>query len=159
MSHSEGCKAVLAALERSPKTTPELVTATGINGAKLGNCIKALLLVGKISRVEIRKERFQYYIGLTAPNYAGYVPVVRLAARPARHNAYTGPIRRVPIGAVSVTLPAFPWEINSPAQGQCDPAQPGNPTGTRSDASTHAVVAVPLTTPGALNPLPATGAA
>jgi hypothetical protein len=41
----------------------------------------------------------------------------------------------------------------SPTQGQCDPAQPGNPTGTRSDVTT----AAPLTGPGALNPLPANG--
>jgi hypothetical protein len=40
---------------------------------------------------------------------------------------------------------------HSPTQGQCDPAQPGNPTGTRSD------VTKPLTGPGALEPLPATG--
>lgn len=45
----------------------------------------------------------------------------------------------------------------SPTQGQCDPAQPGNPTGTRSDVTTHAVVAVTLSGPGALNPLPANG--
>jgi hypothetical protein len=42
---------------------------------------------------------------------------------------------------------------HSPTQGQCDPAQPGNPTGTRSDVTT----AAPLTGPGALNPLPANG--
>jgi hypothetical protein len=46
---------------------------------------------------------------------------------------------------------------NSPITGQCDPAQPGNPTGTRSDVTTHAVVAVTLSGPGALNPLPANG--
>jgi hypothetical protein len=41
----------------------------------------------------------------------------------------------------------------SPTTGACDPAQPGNPTGTRSDVTT----AAPLTGPGALNPLPANG--
>ena len=54
----------------------------------------------------------------------------------------------------------FTYAINpsySPAQGVCDPAQPGNPTGRSSDVTTHAVVAVPLTGPGALNPLPANG--
>lgn len=40
----------------------------------------------------------------------------------------------------------------SPTQGQCDPAQPGNPTGTRSDVTT----VDPLTTPGALNQPPVT---
>lgn len=48
-------------------------------------------------------------------------------------------------------------KANSPATGQCDPAQPGNPTGEDADVTTHTVVAVPLTGPGALNPLPANG--
>ena len=59
------------------------------------------------------------------------------------------------------SVPAV-FQINphySPATGQCDPAQPGNPTGTRSDVTTHAVVAVSLSGPGALNPLPANGGA
>lgn len=47
----------------------------------------------------------------------------------------------------------------SPTQGQCDPAQPGNPTGERSDVTKKTVVAVSLTAPGALNQPPATGAA
>jgi hypothetical protein len=53
------------------------------------------------------------------------------------------------------SVPAV-FQINpyySPTQGQCDPAQPGNPTGTRSDVTT----VEPLTGPGALEPLPATG--
>jgi hypothetical protein len=41
---------------------------------------------------------------------------------------------------------------NSPTPGACDPAQPGNPTGTRSDVTT----AAPLTQPGALNQPPVT---
>lgn len=44
---------------------------------------------------------------------------------------------------------------HSPIQGACDPAQPGNPTGERSDVTRKTVVAVSLT-PGALNQPPAT---
>ena len=159
MTHSQGCKAVLAALEPSPKTTPELVTATGINGAKLGNCIKALLQQGKISRTQVSRFRFQYYFGDSAP---GWTPIEQQP--PKRPLQYRQPVKVVNVSRsyfgdshpINITLPAAPWETYSPTTGACDPAQPGNPTGEDADVTTHTVVAVPLTGPGAF-PLPANG--
>lgn len=169
--HSRIRQAIRSALQSGPKNTPELVRATGFDGQMMGNHLKALLREGAISRVETTKGRYRYYIGLTAPNYTGYVPAVRNidAPRLTSRVSYSMPIRRVNVGAGNgrvnritlsaepFSIPAFVAPLYSPTQGQCDPAQPGNPTGEDADVTTHTVVAVPLTGPGALNPLPANG--
>lgn len=111
---------ILAALKSGPKTTPELVTATMREGLELSSRIKMLLKDGEISRVEITKGRFRYYIGTTAPNWRGYVPAVRnlTAARLTSQMEYRVPVRRMAFDADSgrtnrVTLPAAPWEIRA----------------------------------------------
>lgn len=163
--HSRIRQAIRFALHSGPKNTPELVKATGYDGQMMGNHLKALLREGAISRVETTKGRYRYYIGLTAPNYTGYVPAVRNtdAPRLTSRVIYSMPIRRVNVGADNgrvnritlsaepFSIPAFVAPLYSPTQGQCDPAQPGNPTGERSDVTT----VDPLTTPGALNQPPA----
>lgn len=114
MTHTAECATILAMLDASPKTTPELVTATGIKGAKLGNVIKALLREGKISRTLITRGRYCYYHGDSAP---GWVPIAEQPPKvPTTHAV---PVKVVDVAvsyfgdavARRVTLPAAPWEM------------------------------------------------
>ena len=116
--HTRIRQAIRDALQSGPKNTPELVKATGYDGQMMGNHLKTLLRQGEISRVETTKGRYRYYIGLTAPNYTGYVPAVRNADVPrlTTKMEYAVPIRRVTFGADNgranrVTLPAEPFEV------------------------------------------------
>jgi hypothetical protein len=115
MSHATDCNRILAIIEASPKTTPELVTATGIKGAKLGNVIKTLLREGKISRTQISRGRFCYYPGDSAP---GWVPIAKQPPKVETRHAV--PVKVVDVSvsyfgdavACRVTMPAAPWEVH-----------------------------------------------
>ena len=116
--HTRIRQAIRDALQSGPKNTPELAFATGHKGQIMGNHLKHLLRQGEISRVETTKGRYRHYIGLTAPNYTGYVPAVRNAdvSRLTAKMEYAVPIRRVSFGADSgrvnrVTLAAEPFEV------------------------------------------------
>lgn len=106
---------ILAALQSGPKTTHELVSHILREGIELSSRIKMLLRDGEISRVEITKGRYRYYIGATAPGWAGYVPAVRNPDVPrlTRSTKYAQPVRVVVFptdsGRVNrVTLPKEP---------------------------------------------------
>ena len=162
MTHEEGCKVVIAALT-APMRKQEIINATGIRGAVLGNILKTLLRTNQISRAPISRERFCYYPGNTAPGW-----VKPEDAKPKPKLQYRVPVKRVEVfreyfgepRRAAVTLPAGPWEaaINLPVLGECGPAQPGY-VGGAAHGVTRAATALPLTRPGALNPLPANGGA
>lgn len=107
--------AILTALESGPKTTPELIEATGWAGLELSNRTKMLLREGLISREEITKGRFRYYAGTTAPGWTGYVPSRQdsTAAWRTRGTDYKVPVVRMNYPAEGgrtnrVTLVAVP---------------------------------------------------
>lgn len=108
--------AILAALQSGPKNTPELVAATGYDGQMMGNHIKTLLRTEKISREQISKGRWRYYIGTTAPNWTGYVPDKPKSKAPPKASIPTKQINvaRSYFGEappIIITLPAAPWEV------------------------------------------------
>jgi hypothetical protein len=114
--HTRIRDAIKAALQSGPKTTPELVRASGYDGQMMGNHLKMLLRQGEISREAITKGRWRYYIGLTAPDYAGYIPEKRQAPEP-RKPAF--PIKQINVARsyfgeappIIISLPAAPWEV------------------------------------------------
>lgn len=118
MTREQHIQTIIAVLTEGPKSTPQLVTATGVKGAVLGNIIKTLLKRGDISRQRIRDERYRYFIGQTAPGWEGYEPEQpKPEKRPMK---YRVPVKRVVVRpfsiagedgkAFTVTLPEAPWE-------------------------------------------------
>ena len=113
--HTRIRDAIKAALQSGPKTTPELVRASGYDGQMMGNHLKMLLRQGEISREAISKGRWRYYIGLTAPDYAGYIPEKRKEPEPKA----SIPVKRINVARsyfgeappIIITLPAAPWEV------------------------------------------------
>lgn len=118
MTREQHIQTIIAALTEEPKSTPQLVTATGVKGAVLGNIIKTLLKRGDISRQRISDERYRYFIGQTAPGWEGYEPEQPKPEK--RPMQYRIPVKRVTVRPFSiagdagmsaeVTLPAAPWE-------------------------------------------------
>lgn len=115
MKRSEiNAQAILDALTRGPLTTKEITAITGVSGGYLANTIKPLLASGKVSRVEVTKGRWRYYIGQTAPKPVEPPP-------PRRIIRHAIPVRQVTIPRssviyssaapvlVTVSLPAEPW--------------------------------------------------
>ena len=109
---------ILAALERGPLMTKEIIAATGISGSYLGNIIKALMREQLISREEVTIGRWRYYIGQTAPVSQ---PKPKPAPRPPMR--YSIPVRHIEVPrfaelssntqaspqTMKITLPAEPW--------------------------------------------------
>lgn len=108
---------ILDALTKGPKTSPELAQALQMEGRFLSNTIKYLLKGNKISRVEISKGRWRYYIGQTAPNWEGYTP----QAKPQPKQTHRIPVKTIDVSRnyfgdatpIRITLPAAPWEIRA----------------------------------------------
>ena len=114
--HTRIREAFKTALQSGPKTTPELVRASGYDGQMIGNHLKMLLRQNEISREEIVKGRWRYYIGLTAPDYAGYIVEKRQPPEP-RKPAF--PVKQINVARsyfgeappIIISLPAAPWEV------------------------------------------------
>lgn len=118
MTREQHIKTIIAALTEGPKSTPQIIAATGVKGAVLGNIIKTLLKRAEISRERISDGRYMYYIGQTAPGWVGYEPEQPKPEK--RPMQYRIPVKRVTVRPFSiagdagisaeVTLPAAPWE-------------------------------------------------
>lgn len=109
---------ILETLKTGPKPTAQIRAATGIEGQTLANYTKKLLSKGLISRFEIYKGRWEYYLGDTAPDWKGYVPTKHVPPPKPKHPI---PTKSVDVARtyftdanpIMVTLPAAPWEISA----------------------------------------------
>ena len=112
MIREEQLQSIVAALADGPKSTPQLIAATGFKGSTLGNMIKTLLKREEISRERISAERYRYYIGKTAPGWQGYECAGPKQKQPAV--SYSVPVRQARIWTGErfnvVTVVALPWE-------------------------------------------------
>lgn len=103
---------ILDALTQGPKTSPELASALGIDGRFLSNTIKHLLRTNQISRVQLSKGRWRYYIGQTAPDWQGY------DTKPKPKPQHRIPVKTIDVARnyfgdatpIMITLPLPPWE-------------------------------------------------
>lgn len=109
---------IVLLIEQGPKTSAEIAASLGIGGSSLGNDFKELLRSEAISRVELSKGRYRYYIGQTAPAASDKAEIAK-KAEPKRMQ-YAVPVRKVIVRPFSIagengtsaeiTLPAAPWE-------------------------------------------------
>lgn len=113
MTPTELRAAILVELAKGPRTSQELRAATGETRQYLANAVKHLLRSGGISRQEISMGRWRYYIGDTAPKWAGYVPDYRKPKPVPKHAI---PVRQMEFPTESgrtnrVSVPMPPWEV------------------------------------------------
>jgi len=117
MTNQHPHTAILAALKQGPKTPKEIRDAIGVHDKSISSTMTFLLRQGEISREEVSKGRWRYYIGTTAPNWKGYVPD---KPKPKLPKPKTNiPTKQINVARsyfgeappVMITLPAAPWEV------------------------------------------------
>lgn len=103
---------ILDALTQGPKTSPELALVVQVEGKYLANVVRYLLKQDKISRVQLSKGRWRYYIGQTAPDWQGY------DTKPKPKPQHRIPVKTIDVARnyfgdatpIRITLPLPPWE-------------------------------------------------
>jgi hypothetical protein len=107
---------ILAALQKGPKTPQEIRDDIGEHDKSLTSMMTYLLRTEKISREQLSKGRWRYYIGTTAPNWTGYVPDKPKSKAPPKASI---PVKRINVARsyfgeappIIITLPLAPWEV------------------------------------------------
>lgn len=105
--------AILKAVKHEPKTTDELKNEIGVYGQTLANVIKLMLKDGSISRLELRKNRWKYYIADTAPGWEGYFPPSAQKKTQPKPAMKTVNVSKKYFGEATpifISMPKAPWE-------------------------------------------------
>lgn len=107
---------ILACLASGPKLPREIAEALDVDGNRLANRIRSMLLQGLISRKEITGGRWRYYIGNTSGEE--YTPFKARTKAKTKHAIPTKVVTIRPLAtegysplSAQITMPAAPWEV------------------------------------------------